>query len=155
MERPGYLYQLIANRDNQSVKVITGIRRSGKSYLLNELFRSYLLQNGVDKSHIISVALDLTEYAHLRDPRKLQEYVTEHLTDGQPYYVFIDEIQMAFKVKVSDIDEAQVAVEDRESLYLTFYDVLNSLNARKNVDVYVTGSSIPVERGSMCKARLA
>ena len=139
--RPEYLDRLIAARDNQSVKVITGIRRSGKSFLLNEIYRPYLKENGVDDGHLISISLDLTEYADLRDPRKLQDFVTARITDNLPYYVFIDEIQMSFKVKISDVDEAKVAPEDRDSLYLTFYDVLNSLNARKNVDVYVTGSN--------------
>ena len=139
--RPEYLNQLIDSRDNQTVKIITGIRRSGKSYLLNEIYRHYLLENGVDESHLIAVALDLAEYADLRDPRKLQTFLTDRIVDNSPYYVFIDEIQMSFKVKISDIDEEKVAPEDRESLYLTFYDVLNSLNARKNVDVYVTGSN--------------
>ena len=127
--------------DNQSVKVITGLRRCGKSYLLNELFRRYLLEHGVDESHIVSVALDLSEFAALRNPSKLESYVTARLVDRKNYYVFIDEIQMAAKVKISDFDEASVAADDRELGYLTFYDVLNSLNAKRNVDVYVTGSN--------------
>ena len=139
--RTEYLSQLIASRDNQTVKVVTGIRRSGKSFLLNDIYRPYLIENGVDESHLISIALDLTEYADLRDPRKLQSFVMDRIVDGSSYYVFIDEIQMSFKVKISDIDESKVAPEDRESLYLTFYDVLNSLNARRNIDVYVTGSN--------------
>ena len=139
--RTEYLNQLIASRDNQTVKVVTGIRRSGKSFLLNDIYRTYLIENGVDESHIISIALDLTEYAALRDPRKLQSFVMDRIVDGSSYYVFIDEIQMSFKVKISDVDEEKVAPEDRESLYQTFYDVLNSLNARKNIDVYVTGSN--------------
>lgn len=139
--RTEYLAQLIASRDNQSVKVVTGIRRSGKSFLLNDIYRPYLKENGVDESHLISIALDLTEYADLRDPRKLQSFVMDRIIDDSSYYVFIDEIQMSFKVKISDMDELKVAPEDRESLYLTFYDVLNSLNARKNIDVYVTGSN--------------
>lgn len=141
IKRQEYLEQLIASRGNQSVKVITGIRRSGKSFLLNEIYRAHLLENGVDRTHIISVALDMTEYAELRDPRNLQDYVVERIVDDSPYYVFIDEIQMSVKVRISDIDESKVAAEDRDSLYLTFYDVLNSLNARQNVDVYVTGSN--------------
>ena len=139
--RPSYLESLVASRDNQSVKVITGIRRSGKSFLLNKIYRNYLEEQGIDESHIISVSLDLLEFAELRDPRKLQAYVMSRLVDSRPYYVFIDEIQMAFKVKALAVDEGEVAPEDRASLYLTFYDVLNSLNARPNVDVYVTGSN--------------
>ena len=141
MERPEYLQQLVESMDNQSVKVITGLRRCGKSYLLNELFRRYLLEHGVDESHIVSVALDLSEFAALRNPSKLESYVTARLVDRKNYYVFIDEIQMSAKVKISDFDEAAVAADDRELGYLTFYDVLNSLNAKRNVDVYVTGSN--------------
>ena len=141
MERPEYLQQLVESMDNQSVKVITGLRRCGKSYLLNELFRRYLLEHGVDESHIVSVALDLSEFAALRNPGKLESYVTARLVDRKNYYVFIDEIQMSAKVKISDFDEASVAADDRELVYLTFYDVLNSLNAKRNVDVYVTGSN--------------
>lgn len=139
--RPNYLNQLVESRDNQSVKIVTGIRRAGKSYLLNDIYRTYLQNDGVDAAHIISVALDLTEYAYLRDPRKLQDYLVDRIVDSSSYYIFIDEIQMSFKVKVSEIDEKSVAPEDRDSIFLTFYDVLNSLNARKNVDVYVTGSN--------------
>lgn len=140
-ERQRYLKQLIDAMHNQSVKVIVGIRRSGKSFLLNTIFRRYLLSIGVDDQHIISVALDLAEHAELRDPRKLLAYVTERIVDSARYYIFIDEIQMAFKVKASDLDEKDVAPEDRDSLWMTFYDVLNSLNARENLDVYVTGSN--------------
>lgn len=141
MERQAYLEQLIAVQGNQTVKVVTGIRRSGKSYLLNVLYRDYLRGCGVPDSHVIQVALDLTEFAELRDPRKLQRYVESKIIDQDLHYIFIDEIQMAFRVKISEVEESQVAPEDRESLYLTFYDVLNSLNARPNVDVYVTGSN--------------
>ena len=101
----------------------------------------YLLEHGVDESHIVSVALDLSEFAALRNPSKLESYVTARLVDRKNYYVFIDEIQMSAKVKISDFDEASVAADDRELVYLTFYDVLNSLNAKRNVDVYVTGSN--------------
>ena len=84
--RPEYLNQLIDSRDNQTVKVITGIRRSGKSYLLNEIYRHYLFENGVDESHLISVSLDLAEYADLRDPRKLQSFLTDRIVDNSTYY---------------------------------------------------------------------
>lgn len=141
IERTTYLNQLIGAMHNHSVKVIVGIRRSGKSFLLNNIFRSHLMSIGIDERHVISVALDLAEYAELRDPRKLLAYVTDRIVDSGRHYVFIDEIQMSFKVKVSDLDEKDVAPEDRDSLWMTFYDVLNSLNARENLDVYVTGSN--------------
>lgn len=140
--RPKALERLAAVMGNGSVKIVTGIRRCGKSYLLNTIFRDYLKGRGVKDSHIVSVALDLDEFEALQNPRALGDYVKRRIrSDGKTTYVFIDEVQLCYKVLKKGVDLADVAPEDRESAYLTFYDVLNSLNALPNVDVYVTGSN--------------
>ena len=139
--RDRYLKRLIAKRGNGKVKIITGIRRCGKSFLLFNLFKRYLLNDGVDKRNIIEVALDRKEYEALRDPNRLYDHLMGRMSDARAYYyVFIDEIQLSYRVK-RDVDETRIAPEDRDLLYVTFYDVLNDLMARPNVDVYVTGSN--------------
>ena len=128
--RPEPLKHLISVMGNGSVKIITGLRRCGKSYLLNTIVRDYVRSQGVDEDHVVSVSLDLDEFEELQSPRNLSAYVKSRLRDdGKMNYVFIDEIQLSYKVKKSGVDEADVAPEDRDSLWLTFYDVLNSLNA--------------------------
>lgn len=139
--RPRYLQKLIAKRHNGRVKIITGIRRCGKSFLLSNLYRSYLLAEGVPNDHIVDVSLDRRQHEELRNPDKLYEYVVERTAGAGSYYVFIDEIQLSYRVKRGDIDECLVAPEDRDLLYTTFCDVLNDLMARDNLDVYVTGSN--------------
>ena len=142
IERQRQLERLVSVMGNGTVKVITGIRRCGKSYLLNTIFRKYLQKQGVRKDHIIAVALDLDEYEELQNPRKLSAYLKKRLkADGKMNYVFIDEIQLSYKVLKEGVKLEEVAPEDRDSVWLTFYDVLNSLNAKQNVDVYVTGSN--------------
>ena len=90
IERAEYLEKLKSKMWNGSVKIITGIRRCGKSYLLNEFFRHDLLQNGVPEDHIISVALDLEEFEPLQNPRELSKFIRERIVDDGKYYVFID-----------------------------------------------------------------
>lgn len=119
MERNMYLDKLIRRKNNGMIKVITGIRRCGKTYLLFEIFYNYLLESGVDDSHIIKIALDDRINKKYRDPDVLCEYVHEAVKDEQMYYVLLDEVQM-----VSE-----------------FEDVLNSFLHIKNVDTYVTGSN--------------
>ena len=127
---------------NGFVKVITGVRRCGKSYLLDKLFRQRLLEDGVKGTQIISVDLDDKAYVELRNPLKLDEYVRKKIKRGkQTYYVFIDEIQQSLKILPPGIDLEQIAPEDRESAYVTFHDVLNGWRKFENVDVYVTGSN--------------
>ena len=127
---------------NGFVKVITGVRRCGKSYLLDKLFRQRLLEDGVKGTQIISVDLDDKAYVELRNPLKLDEYVRKKIKRGkQTYYVFIDEIQQSHKILPPGIDLEQIAPEDRESAYVTFHDVLNGWRKFENVDVYVTGSN--------------
>ncbi len=117
--RDYYLKQLVNVRNNGMIKIITGIRRSGKSYLLFELFTKFLKQEGVKDDHIIRIALDDRHYSDLRNPDKMLEHIDGRVQGDGEYYIILDEVQM--------LDE--------------FVDVLNSLMHKPNVDVYVTGSN--------------
>ena len=140
--RDSYVNMLLKRRLNGFVKVITGVRRCGKSYLLNALFRNRLLEDGVAADHIISIDLDDKKSIALRNPLLLDEYVRGKIRRGKkPYYVFIDEIQRSQKVAAPGVDLAKIAPEDREEAYVTFYDVLNGWRNLPHVDVYVTGSN--------------
>lgn len=119
IRRDIYLKRLIDRRENGLIKVITGIRRCGKSYLLFNLYRQYLLDSGVDASRIISVPLDDEDYTELHDSGKLSGYIKQRLTESGMWYVFLDEVQLC----------------------KGFEAVLNGLNRRGNVDIYVTGSN--------------
>ena len=119
IKRNYYLQKLIKRKENGRIKIITGIRRCGKSYLLNPLFKNYLLESGVDKDHIINLDLDYRENKKYHNPDVLFEFVMEQRKDDKMYYVLLDEIQ---------------EVEDFES-------VLNSFLGKGNLDVYVTGSN--------------
>ena len=134
IQRDRYLQKLIDRRENGMVKVITGIRRCGKSYLLFELYHRYLNDDGVTDDHIIELALDEDENARYRNPLELGEYVRSLLADkDKMYYVFLDEIQ-----KVADIPNPYLPGTDEK---IGFVDVLLGLMKIKNVDLYVTGSN--------------
>lgn len=142
VQRKRYLEALQHRMHNGLVKIITGIRRSGKSYLLSVLFKEHLLSEGVDESHIIEVPLDRDEFRAYRDAIALGDYVRSRLVDdGKWNYVFIDEVQLARKILPEGIDLKRIAPEDRDGAYITFYDTLNGLRQLPNVDVYVTGSN--------------
>ena len=119
IRRDGYLEQLKLRKDNGMIKIITGIRRCGKSFLLFVLFKKYLLENGVDNEHIIEIALDGIENEELRDPKKCYQYIKDAMKDEQKYYLLLDEVQFMPR----------------------FEEVLNSLLRISNIDVYVTGSN--------------
>ena len=142
IERQQYIDALMAKRWNGKVKIITGIRRCGKSFLLSTLYKEKLMAEGVEEDQFVEIALDKKAFIAYRNPNLLYDYVLEHTKDAdRQYYVMIDEIQLSYKVKNTDIDESLVPEEDREMLYTTFYDILNDLMGRKNIDVYVTGSN--------------
>ena len=142
INRDEYLGKLLAKQWNGKVKIITGIRRCGKSYLLSTLYKNYLLEQGVEGNSFIEIALDKKKDVKYRNPNLLYEYIVSQTADeDKKYYVFIDEIQLSYKVKNADIDESNVPEEDRDMLYTTFYDVLNDLLSHKNLDIYVTGSN--------------
>jgi len=142
IQRDEYVAKIAAKSWNGKVKIITGIRRCGKSYLLSHLYKQYLLQQGVQEDCFVEVDLEPKSNIAYRNPNTLYDYIMDRCKDKQrKYYVFIDEIQLCYKVKNADIDESLVPEEDRELLYTTFYDVLNDLRAQPNMDVYVTGSN--------------
>ena len=133
---------MLSKRWNGKVKIITGIRRCGKSFLLSTLYKEHLLKEGVEKDCFVELALDKKAHMKYRNPNELYDYVLRKTKDVEKrYYVFIDEIQLSYKVKNDDVDESMVPEEDRDMLYTTFYDILNDLMARSNLDIYVTGSN--------------
>ena len=134
IQRDRYLQKLIHRRENGLVKVITGIRRCGKSYLLFELYHQYLNADGVTDDHIIELALDEDENARYRNPLELGQYIRSLLIDKEKmYYVFLDEIQ-----KVAEIPNPYLPGTGEK---IGFVDVLIGLMKIKNVDLYVTGSN--------------
>lgn len=142
IDRQEYIDKLLAKRWNGKVKIITGIRRCGKSFLLTTLFKQQLIKDGVDVEDFVEIALDRKSDMQYRNPNLLYDYIISKTKNlNRRYYIFIDEIQLSYKVKNTDIEESLVPKEDREMLYTTFYDILNDLIARPNLDVYVTGSN--------------
>lgn len=142
IERKDYVAQLMSKRWNGKVKIITGIRRSGKSFLLSTLFKNQLIEEGTPKDSFVEIALDRKSDIKYRNPNVLFDYIIGQTSDtNRKFYVMIDEIQLSYKIKDTDIDESLVPDGDKEMLYTTFYDILNDLIARPNLDVYVTGSN--------------
>lgn len=133
IKRDQYLQQLIDRQWNGLIKVITGIRRCGKSYLLRNLFKEYLLSQGVKAGQIIHLELDLTRNIRYRNPLELSQYI-HNCIDGkaEKFYLFIDEIQMSEPVKNPYLPDGKK---------ITFYDTLNDFKEIPNLDVYVTGSN--------------
>lgn len=132
IQRDRYLEKLLSKRHNGMVKVVTGMRRCGKSYLLFKIFSDCLRGQGVLPDQIVQVVLDDDQFASLRNPLRLGEYIRSKTTgSNRQYYVLIDEIQYCLGVENPDLPGD----------FITFYDVLNGLQRRENVDVYVTGSN--------------
>ncbi|MDD6036120.1 MAG: ATP-binding protein [Lachnospiraceae bacterium] len=133
IERDSYLNRMIHNMWNGEVKVITGIRRCGKSVLLFDLFYNHLLSDGVPENHIIKIELDQRRYYKFRNPITLCEYVESIVAEqkDEKFYLFIDEVQLTMKVVDKENGDIEVSI----------YDMLNELKAYKNLDVYVTGSN--------------
>ena len=119
IKRDYYLKALINRMHNHLIKVVTGIKRLGKSYLLFHIFQNYLLEQGISESHIIRIELDQRKHRQYRDPDRILEYIESCIQDGEMYYILLDEVQ----------------------LLKEFEEVLNSLLHIDNVDVYVTGSN--------------
>ena len=119
IRRDIYLNRLIERKENGLIKVITGIRRCGKSYLLFHIYYRYLLSLGVRPERIITISLDDEDYTEFRDSKKLNSYIKSKISDDGIWYVFLDEVQFCHG----------------------FENVLNGLNRRENLDLYVTGSN--------------
>lgn len=131
INRDNLLKQLIDRKGNGSIKVITGIRRCGKSFLLFRIFKDHLLANGVDENQIIEVSLDDIDKAKYRNPIALSKHIKSRIKDkSKIYYIFIDEIQYAISKK-----------ERNNEVTINLYDALNGLLKIDNVDIYVTGSN--------------
>ena len=130
INRDAYLNRLIDKKENGLIKVITGIRRCGKSFLLFHLFYDHLLQSGVKEEQIITIALDDDIYLKYRDPHELSEYIRSKIVTKDMYYILIDEVQYAItKEELKNSDDIRL------------YNVLNGLMRLRNVDIYVTGSN--------------
>lgn len=119
IKRDKYLNDLINRMHNGMIKVVTGIRRCGKSYLLFNIFKNYLLEHGVTASHIITIELDQRKNKKYRDPDTILDYIESLIEDDEQYYIMLDEVQMLQE----------------------FEEVLNSLLHIRNADIYVTGSN--------------
>ena len=134
VQRPRYLNQLIDKKDNGRVKIITGIRRCGKSYLLFELYKKYLLSSGVNENQIIMIALDSLKNIKYRNPIELDAFLREKIqNNGLKHYLLIDEIQF-----VEEIPNPYLEGTDSK---VTFVDLILGLIKIPNVDVYITGSN--------------
>ncbi|MBR0396651.1 MAG: ATP-binding protein [Eubacterium sp.] len=132
ISRPKYMNKLISKMNNGMIKVITGVRRCGKSFLLFELFYNYLLEQGIADDCIIKIALDDVENEALLEPQALSEYISWRTSDKtKTYYVLLDEIQFTI---------TRDELKNKDS-YVRLYGVLNGLLHKRNVDVYVTGSN--------------
>ena len=133
VKRDSYMNRLIHSMWNDEIKVITGIRRCGKSVLLFDLFFEYLLSQKVPEDHILKIELDQRRYYKFRNPITLCEYVESAVRDkkDEKFFLFIDEVQLTTKM----VDKENGGIE------VTIYDMLNELKAYKNLDVYVTGSN--------------
>ena len=119
ISRPRYVNRLLHEKDKKIIKIITGLRRAGKSTLLFELYYNELLQMGVPADHIIRIPLDSIRYRELREPMALYRHISEAIHDGEMYYIFLDEIQ----------------------LVKGFEDVVNGLARDFHCDIYLTGSN--------------
>ena len=142
IEREKYLRQLVKAKNNGFPKVITGIRRCGKSFLLKEIYREYLLSENIPENHIIIIDLDEDKNAPYRDPISLGEYVRSICTEKEIYYVFLDEIQKVYSIINPNItDGKHIPASANDSDIISFVDVVLGLSREKNIDLYVTGSN--------------
>ena len=130
IKRDQYLNRLIEKKGNGLIKVVTGIRRCGKSYLLFNLFYDYLIESGVSEEQIITIALDDDTFVQYRDPDELSKYIRAKIVNKEQYYILIDEVQYAI---------TKEELKNPENIRL--YNVLNGLMRLRNVDIYVTGSN--------------
>ena len=143
IERPIYLQKLISSKNNGFPKVITGLRRCGKSYLLTDIYPRYLRSVGIDDDSILYIALDDDKNEELRDPIELGSRVRSLTADkNRQFYVFLDEIQKVFTIVNPKLTEGKhVLATDKDTEVISFVDVVLGLSREKNIDLYVTGSN--------------
>ena len=142
INRDKYLNQLVNAKNNGFPKVITGIRRCGKSFLLKEIYYEYLLAEGVAEDDIIIIELDEDKNSKYRDPLELGAFVREKCSDKEMCYVFLDEIQMVYSIVNPNLtDGKHILAGKNDEETITFVDVILGLSREKNIDLYVTGSN--------------
>lgn len=142
IKRDGYLKKIIESRDNGFPKVITGIRRCGKSYLLKEIYKKYLIDDGVKESNIIILELDDDRNNRYRDPIYLGEYIRNICKPNERYYVFLDEIQKVYSIVNPNLTGGKhILAKKNDTETISFVDVVLGLSREPNIDLYVTGSN--------------
>ena len=142
IKRDTLLNKLIRAKSHNLIKILVGMRRCGKSFLLFNLFKQHLLDTGVKIDHIIEIDLESDDFLFCRDAITLGKEIRARLpTDDAPCFVLIDEIQHAEPILPEGTDLSRLRPEDRKNAYITFYHVLNGLLKRKNISTYVTGSN--------------
>ncbi|WP_322908322.1 ATP-binding protein [Mycoplasmopsis felis] len=132
VNRDFYLNKLISKMHNNKIKILTGIRRCGKSYLLFNLFKEYLISQNINSKQIITISLEDIENIELRNPIKLNNFIKNKIENNHQYYAFIDEIQMCSGIKKTYVENGD---------QITFVDTLLALMKIKNLDIYITGSN--------------
>ena len=132
IKRNSYLERIIQLKDNKKIKVIVGLQRVDKRFLLMNLYKDYLIINGVNQEKIINLSLDGIENVNLRNAFTLYEYIKKIINPNKKYYIFIDEIQFVKKLSNPHTDSKDI---------ITFVDVVLGLNHLDNVDIYITGSN--------------
>ena len=142
IKRDILLNKLINAKNHNLIKILVGMRRCGKSFLLFNLFKQHLIENGIDASHIIEIDLESDEFIFCRDAITLGKEIRSRLPkDNDQCFVLIDEIQLAAPILPEGTDLSRLHPNDRDNAYITFYHVLNGLLKRDNVSTYVTGSN--------------
>ncbi len=140
--RPKYLNQLVKEKNNGFPKVITGIRRCGKSFLLKEIYKNYLLENGVKENSILILELDDVRNAKYRDPIELSKFVRKFCRNKKNCYIFLDEIQKVFSIINPElVGGKHILAPKNAPEIISFVDVVLGLSREKNIDLYVTGSN--------------
>ena len=142
ISRPNYLDKIVKAKNNGFPKVITGLRRCGKSYLLKEIYRNYLIEQGVDEDNILIIELDDDRYAKYRDPLALSEFVRDYCRDRECCYAFLDEIQKVFTIVNPALTGGEhILAKESDTEVISFVDIVLGLSREENIDLYVTGSN--------------
>ena len=140
--RTKYLNQLLELKDNSRVKIITGIRRCGKSFLLNKIFKEHLISNGVKSDHIIYLELDDFNNNYLLNPISLNDYVKNQITDDDKYYLIIDEIQKVIPIINPILTNGKIVkASNKDEDVINFTTIVLGLLKIENIDIYITGSN--------------